>query len=184
MLEAREKGWLVGPLSWAEVERRLSCDWVPVRRFGIQQSGKLCVIDDFFENATNKNSAFAAQKKIDLKTLEHVAWCAITLAEFLWHSGSVCMRLGDGTLLEGALHEGWSRRKGAKTLCNGRRLISRVHTSSTLYPPPLGSLVGKRMGLSARSCPLELRQQLWLSIVFPPYLEDTHGGWHSLWSLF
>ena len=114
VLEAKEKGWLVGPLSWSEVEKRFSGDWVPVRRFGIQQSGKLRVIDDFSENATN--GAFAAQEKIDLKTLEHVAWCTITLADFLWHSDSVCVRLSDGTLLEGALHSGWSRGKGAKVL--------------------------------------------------------------------
>ena len=111
VLEAKEKGWLIGPLSWDEIENEFSGDWVPVRRFGIQQSGKLRVIDDFSENATN--GAFAAQEKIDLKTLEHVAWCTITLTEFLWHSDSVRVKLSDGTLLEGALHGGWSRGKGA-----------------------------------------------------------------------
>eukprot|EP00434_Breviolum_minutum_P016188 symbB.v1.2.014264.t1/scaffold1033.1/size247163/2 len=111
VLEAKEKGWLVGPLSWSEVEKKFSGDWTPVRRFGIQQSGKLRVIDDFSENATN-----GAQEKIDLKTLEHVARCTITLADFLWHSDSVSVRLSDGTLLEGALHSGWSRGKGAKVV--------------------------------------------------------------------
>ena len=104
--EAEEKHWLEGPYSWEELESKFGKDWVPVRRFGILQSGKLRVINDFSENATN--SAYAAQEKLDLRTLDHIAWCAATLAKYFWHQRAVCIRLNDGSMLQGPVHRAWN----------------------------------------------------------------------------
>ena len=52
VLEAEEKAWLQGPFTWNQLEDMFEGDWMPVRRFGIQQSNKLRVIDDFTENGT------------------------------------------------------------------------------------------------------------------------------------
>ena len=45
--EATEKSWLDGPYSWEQLEDMFKGEWTPARRFGIIQSGKLRVIDDF-----------------------------------------------------------------------------------------------------------------------------------------
>ena len=47
--EADEKGWLEGSYSPEEVSRMFS-KWLPVRRFCVEQKGKLRPIDDFREN--------------------------------------------------------------------------------------------------------------------------------------
>ena len=59
--EATEKSWLDGPYSWEQLEKMFDGEWTPARRFGIIQSGKLRVIDDFSENGTN--SAYMHVKK-------------------------------------------------------------------------------------------------------------------------
>ena len=38
--EAEGNGWLAAPMSFEQLEEKFSSDWVPARRFGIQQSGK------------------------------------------------------------------------------------------------------------------------------------------------
>ena len=110
--EANEDGWLIGPLGEKEVDSKFNGDWAPVRRFGIQQSGKTRVIDDFSENGTN--SAFAAQEKIDLKALDHLAWCAATISNAAFSSGVVRVKLVGGEVLEAPVHHHW--RSGGEKL--------------------------------------------------------------------
>ena len=45
--EAVEKRWLDGPYKVEDMHRLQGSDWLPVRRFGILQSGKLRPIDNF-----------------------------------------------------------------------------------------------------------------------------------------
>ncbi len=53
MQEAREKGWLNGPLSFKEINFLYDDDWLPVRRFAVYQKDKWRPIDDFSENGVN-----------------------------------------------------------------------------------------------------------------------------------
>ena len=53
MQEAREKGWLNGPLSFKEINFLYDNDWLPVRRFAVYQKDKWRPIDDFSENGVN-----------------------------------------------------------------------------------------------------------------------------------
>jgi hypothetical protein len=104
--EAEDNGWLSAPMNFEQLEQKMGSNWVPVRRFGIQQSGKTRVIDDFSENGTN--SAFAAQEKIDLKALDHLAWCGATLAKAAFVSRTVDLKLSDGSRLSGPVHSLWN----------------------------------------------------------------------------
>ena len=49
VLEERDRGWLIGPLSWAELEEYA----VVSKRFPIQQGAKLRPIDDFSMSTVN-----------------------------------------------------------------------------------------------------------------------------------
>ena len=77
-LEEQREGWLSEPLSQGELGRMLGPRWVPVRRFGLRQGGKVRPIDDFSEWGVN--CLFAAHEKIDLGGVDEVAgiakwWC-------------------------------------------------------------------------------------------------------------
>ena len=106
--EAKQKGWLDGPYIFEELEKKFPEGWAPVRRFGIVQSSKLRVIDDFSENATN--AAYASQEKLDLPALDHLAWCAAFMSSCIFVKGAVEVRLSDGTVLSGRVHGDWNRR--------------------------------------------------------------------------
>ena len=64
-----ERGWLEGPLEAADVDQ-LGL-WVPSRRFGIMQTGKLRAIDDF--TVSRVNSALSSREKIDPADIDHIA---------------------------------------------------------------------------------------------------------------
>ena len=101
--EANEKCWLKGPFSYAQLEDQFCRNWTPVRRFGIQQSGKLRVIDDHTENGTNL--AYASCEKLDLKALDHMVWMSVCIAKALMHRGHYELRLRDGTVLQGPVED-------------------------------------------------------------------------------
>ena len=107
--ESTDKGWLSEAMSFDQLDERFSGLWTPVRRFGIQQSGKTRVIDDFSENGCN--SAYAAQEKVDLRALDHISWCGAALSSMALRRGEARFRLSDGELLVGQVHQGW-RNKG------------------------------------------------------------------------
>ena len=47
-----DKGWLKGPFTSADLTARLGC-WVPSRRFGVRQGGKIRCIDDYAASRVN-----------------------------------------------------------------------------------------------------------------------------------
>jgi hypothetical protein len=104
--EAEEKGWLQGPMEFAEVCDLFGSQWLPVRRFCVEQRGKLRPIDDFCENRLNQ--AFSTVDKISLKTMDHIAWAAMIICKHSIHSHTMNFTLKSGEQLRGKVHPDWT----------------------------------------------------------------------------
>ena len=63
-------GWLRGPVSPEELDKKLGC-WTPSRRFGVRQGDKTRAIDDFA--ASGINEGLAACESIDPSDLDRIA---------------------------------------------------------------------------------------------------------------
>ena len=104
MQEAREKGWLNGPLSFQETNFLYDNDWLPVRRFAVYQKDKWRPIDDFSENGVN--GCFGSMEKVDLRALDETVWLSVALMKAM-KTKSYNFRLSDGSSLTGAVNEAW-----------------------------------------------------------------------------
>ena len=67
---APEKGWVLGPFTSAQVTERLGDQWIPSRRFGVRQGGKIRPVDDFSQFLIN--STVTCHEKIDLEGIDHI----------------------------------------------------------------------------------------------------------------
>ena len=103
--EATEKGWLEGPFKVSEMDSEYKDRWLPVRRFGIWQKGKLRPIDDMKENRLN--DSFTCCDKIDLNAMDHILWSLCVCVRHCIHSGDMDFRMSDGSRLRGSVHESW-----------------------------------------------------------------------------
>jgi hypothetical protein len=56
--DEKKRGWLLGPFEPEELTAELGC-WIPSRRFGLRQGGKVRAIDDFSESRVNDTRASA-----------------------------------------------------------------------------------------------------------------------------
>jgi hypothetical protein len=65
-----EKGWVLGPFSANEISERLGPNWIPSRRFGVRQGGKIRPVDDFSQFLIN--SSVTCHEKIDLEGIDHI----------------------------------------------------------------------------------------------------------------
>ena len=77
----KSKGWLEGPFTTDEITNKYGHDWLPVRRFGVKQKNKTRPIDDFRENTLNQT--FGSVEKPELRTMDHVLWALVVLAQYL-----------------------------------------------------------------------------------------------------
>jgi hypothetical protein len=80
-----EKQWVKGPFSAAEVSKRNGDEWIPSRRFGVRQGGKIRPVDDFSQFLVN--ATVTCHEKIDLEGID----CIYATARFfLGASSSGC----------------------------------------------------------------------------------------------
>ena len=100
--EVHERAWMSGPHSWQELEDRFDGAWIPTRRFGIEQRGKLRPIDDLSESFVN--AAYGAAETVDLRALDEVVWSAAALMRMIYHQGYYEFALADGRVLKGPVH--------------------------------------------------------------------------------
>ena len=109
-LEEVQEGFLSGPFREEEVDSMLGPAWVPVRRFGAEQSSagkrKVRPVDDYSENRVN--SAFSYCDRIDLRALDELVASCRLWTRFMLGGGPLEVALSDGTILRGRLHPGWS----------------------------------------------------------------------------
>ena len=96
-----EKTWLQGPMEFDEVCKLLGDQWLPVRRFCVEQKGKLRPIDDFCENRLNQ--AFSSVDKISLKTMDHITWAALVICKHSLHNHEMDFVLKSGERLHGTV---------------------------------------------------------------------------------
>ena len=104
--EAKEKSWLQGPRSPAEVSRMFK-RWLPVRRFCVQQRGKLRAIDDFRDNLLN--TACCVSEKIVLQAIDHVVWSLNVLCHFYRSRGAFDFVLSTGERLSRVVRPDWAQ---------------------------------------------------------------------------
>ena len=67
---AEDKRWVRGPFSSEEIIRRHGKHWIPSRRFGVRQSGKIRSVDDFSQFLVN--ATVTCHEKIDLEGIDHI----------------------------------------------------------------------------------------------------------------
>ena len=82
--EAKEKSWLKGPYSPAEMDQRYNGRWLPVRRFPVVQKDKLRPIDDLRENRVN--DTFSSTERATLYAWDHLVWASVFLMRLRWKS--------------------------------------------------------------------------------------------------
>eukprot|EP00435_Cladocopium_sp_Y103_P071030 s612_g36.t1 len=71
MEQCREdKQWVRGPFTAEEVSQRNGDQWIPSRRFGVRQGGKIRAVDDFSQYLIN--STVTCHEKIDLEGIDHI----------------------------------------------------------------------------------------------------------------
>ena len=81
-VEEVSSGWLRGPFSPADLTKRLG-KWIPSRRFGVKQAGKIRVIDDYTESGIN--SGLRSQETVNPGDLDVIA------ANARAHSDAFCV---------------------------------------------------------------------------------------------
>ena len=75
---SEDRKWVLGPFSASEISNRVGDCWIPARRFGVRQGGKIRPVDDFSQFLIN--STVTCHEKIDLESIDHI--CA-TARHFL-----------------------------------------------------------------------------------------------------
>ena len=108
MEEAAEKHWLQGPYAPDDIAGLVGDQWLPVRRFAVEQKGKVRPIDNLKESMLNQT--FGSFEKIELRAMEHVLWCLVVLSKCLKVGGEVVFSLSNGSELRGYVHRDWMDR--------------------------------------------------------------------------
>ena len=73
-LDQVKKGWLRGPFSWEQIDKKYQGTWVPSKRFGVVQGEKTRAVDDLSEFLIN--STVSESEKIVLEGIDEIACIA------------------------------------------------------------------------------------------------------------
>ena len=107
MQEMKEKHWLEGPYSRAELDVLFDEAWLPVRRFAVWQRSKWRAIDDFSECGVN--STFSYLEKVDLKALDEIVWMACCFVKHCIYQNYFDFNLASGERLCGSVDPAWTQ---------------------------------------------------------------------------
>ena len=113
----KDKQWVRGPFSASEISEKHGEQWIPSRRFGVRQGGKIRPVDDFSQFLIN--ATVTCHEKIDLEGIDNI--CA-TARFFLGASKSgVRWQIpGDNGIATGPLSAAWP--SGSERDLHGRCL--------------------------------------------------------------
>ena len=67
---APDKLWVKGPFSSEDIEARHGPNWIPSKRFGVKQNGKIRPVDDFSQYLVN--ASVTCHEKIDLEGIDSI----------------------------------------------------------------------------------------------------------------
>ena len=107
---------LRGPYSPKELTAKYGALWIPSRRFGITQGGKLRSIDDCSEPGIN--ACFGSKEKVSMKGLDQVVAWSRAHVDSVGENRQVRVRTSSGKELVGVLHKEWDL--GEWTKLHGR----------------------------------------------------------------
>lgn len=113
-IQERDRQWCSGPFSASEISERVGKLWIPSRRFGLRQPGKIRLIDDLSEFQVN--ATLGLQEKLELGGLDEILAVARAMQECV-SSQSANISTFSGQDVRMKVHEDW---KDAKVL--GRTL--------------------------------------------------------------
>ena len=65
-----DKRWVLGPFTSEQITERQGRHWIPAKRFGVKQGGKVRPADDFSQYLIN--SSVTCHEKIDLEGIDHI----------------------------------------------------------------------------------------------------------------
>ena len=100
--EEVKQGWLTGPCTESEISNLVGSLWTAARRFGILQSNRVRVIDDYSEPYVN--AAYGGMDKLDLGGVDEVAAMLKEILLAVGEDRQVVIKLSAGELLRGVLH--------------------------------------------------------------------------------
>ena len=89
-----EKQWVRGPFTAEQVTERQGRHWIPAKRFGVKQGGKVRPVDDFSQYLIN--AAVTCHEKIDLEGIDHIGSTARFFLGASQEDGSWQLPFGDG----------------------------------------------------------------------------------------
>ena len=75
-IQQRADGWVKGPYTSSELDQKFDGCWIPSKRFGVRQGGKIRAVDDFSEFLVN--ASVTATEKLQLFGLDEVVNTART----------------------------------------------------------------------------------------------------------
>ena len=75
-IQQKADGWVKGPYTSSELDKKFDGCWIPSKRFGVRQGGKIRAVDDFSEFLVN--ASVTATEKLQLFGLDEVVNTART----------------------------------------------------------------------------------------------------------
>ena len=105
-MEEKANGWLLGPVTYDELDNKYPNGWVAARRFGVRQGEKCRPIDDF--SVYGQNSTVTTDETIPLGGVDAIMSMARWAVGAVSDDRSICIPDGSSGYLKGMLHEAWS----------------------------------------------------------------------------
>ena len=105
-LEERDKHWLSGPFTQAEVQQLVGHDeWIANRRFPLEQKDKIRLIDDC--NVSGLNSAYASTNKLQLLNVDALVALVLCAMKCAAEGSRAVVHLSDGQRLPCHVSDAW-----------------------------------------------------------------------------
>eukprot|EP00435_Cladocopium_sp_Y103_P059286 s1864_g21.t1 len=101
---AAEKGWVKGPFTAQQITERQGQHWIPSKRFGVRQGGKIRPVDDFSQYLIN--STVTCHEKIDLEGIDNICATARFFLGAAWDGSWWQMPTCDD-VVTGSISKSW-----------------------------------------------------------------------------